>query len=87
MATAAWRDSCGPGGRVERVRSWVAGSASGQRGDVEGGPPRASQLSGAPRQKNAVETRKGRSDRGGVRVTPPGDGCMVHKSEKAAIRW
>ena len=49
---SGWRqrrggDSRGHGGWVRRLRGWVACSASGQRGDVEGGPPRASQRSGA----------------------------------------
>ena len=58
MATGAWRDSRGPGGGVERVRSWVAGSVSGQGGDVEGGPPWASQRRAMPGRKNAVPARK-----------------------------
>ena len=36
-------NSRGHGSLVRRVRGWVAGSASSQRGDVEGGQPRVSQ--------------------------------------------
>ena len=37
------------------------------------------------RQKNAVAARKGRDDSGGVRVTPPGDGCMVPQVTKSSV--
>ena len=43
VATAAGLDSRVHSGVVGRVHSWVAGSVSGQRGDEEAGPPRASQ--------------------------------------------
>ena len=37
------------------------------------------------RQKNAAAARKGRGDSGGVRVTPPGDGCMVPQVTKSSV--
>ena len=81
------RDSRGDGGMVGRVRSWVANSASGQRGDVEAGPPRTAQRSGAQSlgKKNAAAARKGRGDSGGVRVTPPGDSCMVPQVTNSSV--
>ena len=90
---SGWRqrrggDSRGHGGWVRRLRGWVACSASGQRGDVEGGLPRTSQRSGAQlpgQKKNTVATRKGSGDSGGVRVTPPGDGCMVPQVTKSSV--
>ena len=36
-------------------------------------------------KKNAVAARKGRGDSGGVRVTPPGDGCMVPQVTKSSV--
>ena len=90
---SGWRqrrggDSRGHGGWVRRLRGWVACSASGQRGDVEGGLLRTSQRSGAQlpgQKKNAVATRKGSGDSSGVRVTPPGDGCMVPQVTKSSV--
>ena len=87
MATVAWEDSRGPGGGVERVRSWVAGSVSGQCGDIEGGPPRASQ-----RRAHNRQAKKHRSNQEGQPVTAEmsawgllATAAWFHKSLNAAL--
>ena len=62
MVTVAWRDSRGHGGLVGRVRSWVASSACGKRGDIEGGPPRVSQ-----QRAHSHQAEKCRSSQEGLR--------------------
>ena len=72
---------------VRRVRGWGAGSASGQRGDVEVGPPQTAQQSGAqsPGRKKTVAARKTPWGQWDVRVRPPGNSCMVPQVTKSSV--